>query len=209
MTIIEPSVSLEWITGNSAMRIERAARTCYKSTPGATQESTDDFVKRISLNQGHESVIEHAVASFRIFCDRGISHEIVRHRLASYSQESTRYVNYCKEKHGGGDIQFIHPLDLTPEQLEFSVRAYTIMEGLYNEAIALGMKPQQARDYLPHGVKTELVMTANFREWRHFLKLRTSKAAHPKMRTIAKLIGGVLATHCPALFEEWAFEGLK
>lgn len=202
MTIIELNVELESITANATKLIESAARTCYKSVP--IDESSDDFVYRVSINQGHASVIEHASASFRIICDRGISHEIVRHRIASYSQESTRYVNYRKPKHGDGNIKFIHPLDLTPIQLEFSVRAYVVIEGLYNEAIDLGMTAQQARDYLCNGAKTEILMTANFREWLHFLKLRTSNAAHPKMQVIAKKIGTILAVECPCLFDQYA-----
>jgi thymidylate synthase (FAD) len=202
MIAIEPKVTWEWGTENPTRMIELAARTCYKSEP--SEESSADFVKRIVLQKGHKSVMEHAVASLRIVCDRGISHEIVRHRVASYSQESTRYVNYTKSKHGGGEIQFIHPVGLTPEQWAFSERAYQIEQDLYNEAIRLGMTPQQARDYLPNGVKTELVMTANAREWRDsFLALRTAKSAHPKIIIVAKQAGQLLYNWCPALFEEY------
>jgi thymidylate synthase (FAD) len=202
MKAIQQRVELEWITPDPLYLIERAARTCYKSDP--TTEDSGEFVKRIAINQGHASVIEHASASFRVITDRAIGNEVVRHRIASYSQESTRYVNYTKEKHGGGDIQFIHPLDLTEEQLRFSIRAYKICEALYNRAIKLKMTPQQARDYLPLGTKTEFVMTTNFREWLHFLKLRTSPAAHPKMRVLAKMIGEILAVECSALFGQYA-----
>jgi len=203
MQIIQPSVAIEWATPNPARMIEQAARTCYKSQP--TRESSEDFIKRIVLQNGHKSVMEHVVASVRIICDRGVSHEIVRHRIVSYSQESTRYVNYTKENHGGGDIQFIHPMGLTEAQMRFSERAYQVEQDLYNEAISLGMTPQQARDYLPNGVKTELVMTTNAREWRDsFLMLRTSKAAHPKMRVVAKMTGYLLYDWCPCLFEEYA-----
>jgi thymidylate synthase (FAD) len=200
MTIIEPVVSLEWATPDPARVIELAARTCYKSTPGDKPESTENFVRRISINQGHASVIEHAVASLRFITDRGITHEMVRHRIASYSQESTRYVNYTKDKHGGGDLKFIHPEGLTQEQQNFSCYAFETAQGLYNEAISLGMTPQQARYYLPNGVKTEIVMTANAREWLHFLTLRTSKAAHPNMRVVAQKAGLILADWCPCLF---------
>jgi thymidylate synthase (FAD) len=204
VTIIEPVVSLEWATPNPAKFIELAARTCYKSVPGDKPEATDEFVRRIAVNQGHASVIEHVSASLRFLTDRGITHEIVRHRLASYSQESTRYVNYLKSKHGGGDLRFILPLDLTHDQRAFFLSAYTVVQNLYNHAIDIGMTPQQARDILPNGVKTEIVMTANAREWLHFLKLRTSKAAHPKMRVVAKLAGHILAEWCPCLFSEYA-----
>jgi len=202
MKIIESSVSLEWATPNPAKMIEMAARTCYKSEPSS--EASDDFVKRIVIQKGHKSVMEHVSASLRIITDRGISHEVVRHRLASYSQESTRYVNYTKDNHGAGDIQFLLPLDLTPEQTEFALKAYQTEQDLYNEAIRLGMTPQQARDFLPNGVKTELVMTCNAREWlESFLHLRTSKAAHPKMRVVARQAGYILADWCPCLFEQY------
>jgi thymidylate synthase (FAD) len=202
MEIIEPKVSLEWATLAPARTIEMAARTCYKSIQ--TLGSSEDFVKRIVLQNGHKSVMEHVSASLRIICDRGISHEIVRHRMASYSQESTRYVNYTKEKHGNGNIQFIRPIGLNEEQIKFSERAFQIEQDLYNEAIKLGMNPQQARDFLPNGVKTELVMTANAREWRDsFLALRTADSAHPKMQVIAKMVGYILYDWCPCLFEEY------
>jgi thymidylate synthase (FAD) len=202
MTPIEPKVELIWITPNAAYNIEQACRTCYKSEDAYDPAKTAGFLDKIVNQYHHESVVEHGVASFRIVCDRGITHEIVRHRIASYSQESTRYVNYSKDKHGGGDIKFLHPLDLTPEQLEFSVRAYGIIEGLYNEAIALKMTPQQARDYLPNGVKTEIVMTTNFRSWLNFLELRTAKGAHPKMRVVAKMIQAILVEQVPEIFKE-------
>jgi thymidylate synthase (FAD) len=205
MKIIKPKVTWEWGTENPSRMIELAARTCYKSE--SATEHPDNFVKRIVLQNGHKSVMEHAVASLRIVCDRGISHEIVRHRVASYSQESTRYVNYTKDRHGAGDIQFILPLDLTPEQEAFALKAYETEQNLYNEAVALGMTPQQARDFLPNGVKTELVMTANAREWRDsFLALRTSKAAHPKMRVVAQQAANILYNWCPVLFEEYRKE---
>lgn len=203
MTIIEPVVTMEWATPDPARVIELAARTCYKSAAGDKPESTDEFVRRISINQGHASVIEHAVASLRIITDRGITHEIVRHRIASYSQESTRYVNYTKDKHGGGDLKFIMPLGLNDEQAAYARRAFLLEQDLYNGAIDIGMTPQQARDFLPNGVKTEIVMTANAREWLHFLKLRTSKAAHPKMKVVATLAGDLLSFWCPCLFSEY------
>ncbi len=201
MKAIELNVELLWITPEAAKYIDLATRTAYKSEGNYDPNKTAEFLNRIIKQNHHESVSEHASASFRIFCDRGISHEIVRHRIASYTQESTRYVNYTKDKHGGGDIQFIHPLNLSPEKLEFSIRAYTLIEGLYNEAISLGFTPQEARDYLPNGVKTEIVMTCNFREWMHFIKLRTSKAAHPKIRVIASKIQAILHEQCPEVFE--------
>jgi thymidylate synthase (FAD) len=206
VTIIEPSVTLEWATPEAAKMLERAARTCYKSErlECTTAAETDAFIKRVALQNGHESVIEHVVISTRWVIDRGISHELVRHRLAAFSQESTRYVNYTKDAHGAGDIQFILPLGLTEKQRDFALWAYRLEQDIYNGAIELGMSPQQARDFLPNGVKTELVFTVNAREARHVLRLRTSQAAHPKMRAAAKQFGYLCAEWLPCLFEPWA-----
>ncbi len=201
MTIIEPSVTVEWTSPDPEHFIERAARTSYKSDPSATPESRDTFIRRIAIQNGHESVVEHACASLRFITDRGITHEMVRHRIASYTQESTRYVNYTKDKHGGGDIKFIHPVGLTDVQRAFSVHAFQVEQDIYNDAIALGMTPQQARYYLPNGVRTEIVMTCNAREWRHFLKLRTAAGAHPNMRVVARMAAVHLCAWSPVLFD--------
>lgn len=200
MTIIEPVATLEWSSPLPEHFIERATRTAYKSDPSAAPEDRDTFLRRIIDQNGHESVVEHAVASIRFITDRGITHEIVRHRIASYTQESTRYVNYTKDKHGGGDLRFIHPEGLTEVQRMFSEHAFEVEQNLYNDAIALGMSPQQARYYLPNGVKTEIVMTANAREWRHFLKQRTAKGAHPNMRVVAYQALDILSQWSPLLF---------
>jgi thymidylate synthase (FAD) len=200
MRIIEPSVELLWITPKAAMNVELATRTCYKSEDSYDPAKTAAFLDKIVNQYHHESVIEHGVASFRVITDRGITHEIVRHRIASYSQESTRYVNYAKDKHGGGDIQFILPLGLTQEQEAFVRHAYTVEQNLYLHAIAIGLTPQQARDVLPNGVKTEIVMTLNFRSWLNFFKLRTAKGAHPKMQVVAKMLQAILRKEVPEIF---------
>lgn len=185
--------------GHPEQLIEQAGRTCYKSEDRITPDSSKDFIEKINKLQ-HLSVLEHSCASIRIVTDRGISHEIVRHRIASYSQESTRYVNYCKEKHGSGDIQFILPEGLTEAQEILFLKKYQADQEFYNAAIEAGCTPQQARDGLPNGLKTELVMTCNFREWLHFIALRTAPAAHPKMRTLAKQVQVILQKVSPTVF---------
>lgn len=202
MQIIEPSVELLWVTPNAAYNVEMATRTAYKSEAAYDPEKSPAFLDRVIKQMHHESVVEHACASFRIITDRGITHEIVRHRLASYTQESTRYVNYMKDKHGAGDIKFIPPLvcQFDPAKMEFAKRAFEQEQQVYNDAISFGFTPQEARDFLPNGVKTEIVMTCNFREWLHFLKLRTAPAAHPKMRVVAKMIAAELHKACPEIF---------
>lgn len=169
------------------MLIEEAGRTCYKSnatTP--TVESASKFVQMV-IRRGHESVLEHAGATFRITCDRGITHELVRHRLAAFSQESTRYVNYAKKV----GIQFIHPktaFDMGPQLTEIWERAMAQAEAAYLEMIAYGAPPELARDVLPNSTRTEIVMTCNFREWRHICRLRRAPDAHPQMREVANMI---------------------
>ena len=198
MKIVQPSVELLWITPEPYKHIEMSGRVCYKSEDKITEDSAVKFCAMIK-QRGHESVVEHAVASFRIICDRGITHEIVRHRIASYSQESTRYCNYSKDKFGN-EIAVIEPPDLNFEQREEWGRAMTVAEIAYNNLIDFGCSPQIARSVLPTCLKTEIVMTANFREWMHFIKLRTSPGAHPQIRPIAEGIRKILATYCPTIF---------
>lgn len=179
MNIIDQSWSFEEpIDGLEILKkLERAGRTCYKSEDRITDDSAKKFVAGILKSQ-HLSVIEHQSITVRIITDRGVTHELVRHRICSFSQESTRYVNY--EKKG---IQFIRPVGFYLTEQDKHV-----LERLgehYNRLIAEGHAPQQARYFLPNGLKTEIVMTANLREWRHFFSLRASKPAHPQMRALA------------------------
>lgn len=217
MLLVKPSFTiLTPINANDILkRIEAAGRTCYKSEDKITEDSAIKFVKAI-LTRNHESVIEHESLSVRFICDRGVTHEIVRHRLASYSQESTRYVNY--EKRG---IAFVIPpwVQLDPcEVTDVDDEVRTLMasnrradanwllamhgaEVSYNELLNDGWKPEQARSVLPNSLKTEIVMTANLREWRHFFKLRTSSAAHPQMREVAQPLLDELRSKIPVIFD--------
>lgn len=201
MRIVEQSVHLEWATPEPERIIERAGRTCYKSEEKITEGSAAKFVAMV-LARGHESVIEHASASFRIVCDRGISHEIVRHRLCSYSQESTRYCNYGKSVNDG-QVKFIAPPDLRGHAAKVWRDACIVAEQAYLELLRIGQPPEIARSVLPTCLKTELVMTCNFREWRHFLRLRWSPKAHPQMQEIAHGIRHTLVKLSPACFEEF------
>jgi thymidylate synthase (FAD) len=200
MRIVDPSAELLFVTPNGAELVELAGRVCYKSEDRITPTSAAAFVKMLG-ERGHASVIEHSYATVRIITDRGITHEVVRHRLASYSQESTRYCNYTKGKFGK-EITVLQPSGLPPAALEVWLRAMHEDDVNYADMIAAGATPQQARSVLPTCLKTEIVMTANFREWLHFLKLRTAPAAHPDMQIVAKLIGALLHAACPAIFTE-------
>lgn len=173
--IIETSI--EHIRG-MVSRIERIGRVCYKSEDKITNVSADAFIKKI-IASGHESVIEHEHITVRFICDRGVSHELVRHRIASYSQESTRYCNYSTTKNK--DLQLIHPEGLTVAQKERREAHYWNVQSLYEQEISEGIAPQIARGILPTSLKTEIVMTANLREWRFVTKIRGATGAHPQM----------------------------
>jgi len=180
MQAIQPRVEILTPIGIHDLKlIELAGRTCYKSEEKITVDSTEEFV-RMLIKRGHEAMIEHSMLSVKFTCDRGVSHEIVRHRLASYAQESTRYCNYC-----GYDMQFIEPFDIGEYDYLLWQETCETAEKRYNEMVLKGTSPQWARDILPNSLKTEIVMTANFREWRNFFKLRTSAAAHPQMQQVA------------------------
>ena len=190
MRVIKPYFEiLSEVDGNKILKsIEICGRTCYKSENSITDSSAAVFVGNI-LKRGHESVIEHEKITVRIICDRGVSHEIVRHRIASYSQESTRYCNYQKDKFGN-ELTFIKPVFWEENSSEYNVW-YGVtqkIEKSYMQLINMGAEPQEARSILPNSLKTEIVVTMNLREWRHFFKLRTSQTAHPQMREIAEMI---------------------
>lgn len=214
MKIIEPSFEIvDDINGLEILqRIEKAGRTCYKSEDKITEDSCKAFVASI-MKSGHHSVIEHEKVSVRIICDRGVTHEIVRHRIASYSQESTRYCNYGKGKYGA-EISVIDPCffkdseDPNAERkMEILKYVCSVIEDAYMELVDLGAKAQEARYILPNGTKTEIVMTANLREWRHFFKLRTAPAAHPQMREIAIPMLAEFKEKIPVIFDDIEADG--
>ncbi|MHA1809381.1 MAG: FAD-dependent thymidylate synthase [Candidatus Heimdallarchaeaceae archaeon] len=200
MKIIEPYVELLWITPNAEEQIEFAGRICYKSESKITKDSHKNFINRI-IKSGHHSVIEHASASFKIITDRGIANEIVRHRICSFSQESSRYCLYTSDRFDG-ECSFIAPPNLNKSQYEQWKFACEMAECYYKQMIENGCSAEIARSVLPLCTKTELVMTANFREWRHFINLRWSKAAHPQIRPIAWMIWDRLLNHAPNVFRK-------
>lgn len=183
-------------------RIELAGRVCYKSEDKITDGSAERFVRSL-IQRGHESVLEHEKLTVRFICDRGVSHEIVRHRIASYSQESTRYCNYSKDGFGG-EITVIKPLYLEEGTPSYDCwkDACEIAESAHFDMLEFGCTPQEARSVLPNSLKTEVVMTANLREWRHFLKLRTAPAAHPQMRELTIPLLAELKRWIHAVFDD-------
>lgn len=204
MKIINPSFKfVDEIDGKGILqKIEKAARVCYKSEEKIKEGSAEEFVKGI-LARGHESVIEHEKITVTVICDRGVSHEIVRHRIASYSQESTRYCNYNSGKFGN-ELTVIKPCfwDEKDEKYKIWKQEIEMLEKSYNQLINLGATPQEARSILPNSLKTEIVITMNIREWRHFFKLRTAEAAHPQMKQIARMMLDEFKDKIPILFDD-------
>lgn len=202
MKIIEPSVEIINAPSYETLlsTIETAGRVCYKSEDKIQEGSAEKFVAGI-IKRGHEAVIEHGVLTVKFICDRGVTHEIVRHRIASYCQESTRYCNYSQDKFGN-EITVIRPLFWVEGTYEFDAwrDACRHTETRYFGLLEHGATPQEARSVLPNSLKTEIVMTANIREWRHFIKLRTSERAHPQMRQVACMLANRLAEMYPILF---------
>lgn len=204
-TIVSQSVILKSITPHAEQIIEEAGRCCYKSEGKICPGSAAKMISKL-ITMGHESVLEHASATFMITTDRGITHEMVRHRLASYSQESTRYVDYIIKEDGEAEesksisIKVIPPIGLNGAQMNIWATAMTDAEEAYEKLRQAGCPPQVARDVLPTCLKADIWMTCNFREWRHFIKLRASPKAHPKIRIIAKEIHRLLNQQAPNVF---------
>ena len=180
---------------NLLQDIERIGRVCYKSEHRITSSSAAPFVRNI-IARGHESVLEHISITVRFITDRAIANELVRHRIAAYSQESTRYCNY-KDK-----IEFIYPKNVSDKQLQLIMEACACAATTYQALIADGATPEVARDVLPLCTKTELIATYNLREWRHILRLRTDKAAHPKMRELMQTLLQFFQGLVPIIFDD-------
>jgi thymidylate synthase (FAD) len=202
-----PYVERLFIPDNINELIEKCGRVCYKSETKITKDSSSKFIENI-LSRKHESVIEHGTMSYKVICDRGVSHELVRHRLFSFSQESTRYVNYDAKGY-----QVILPCWMYSNKQSESNSIFfeSTITSIYNYHMLLskGWKPQQARNVLPNALKTEICMTANFRNWRHMLSLRCSEKAHPQAREIALLILKDCYKDIPIIFDDLALKYLK
>ena len=208
MKIINASceiINKDKINGMEILKsIKAVGRTCYKSESNITDDSAKKFVSML-IERGHEAMIEHNAISVRFICDRGVSHELVRHRLASFGQESTRYCNYSKNKFGN-ELTFIKPCFWDEDTIKYD-RWETAMrqaEANYLELIWLGAKPQEARSVLPNSIKTEIVMTMNIREWRHFFSLRCDTPAHPQMRELTIPLLKEMHELIPVVFDDLA-----
>lgn len=186
-------------------QLEKIARVCYKSEDKISSDlsSAKKLIKNL-ISNGHEAMLEHGYLSVKFICDRAISHELVRHRLASFVQESQRYCNYSKDKFGG-EITFIQPWWMDEEDdIGYSTWKKNCLhaEKAYFDMLKLGYSPQQARGVLPNCTKTEIVVTANYREWRHILRLRTTSNAHPDMINMMDGLLTNLKRMIPIIFDD-------
>ena len=220
MNIIKPNFEILTKISEGAIEelkhVERIARICYKSEGNITEdgESAKKLISKLIKN-GHEAMIEHCSLSVKFTVDRGVSHEMVRHRIASFAQESTRYVNYSLEKYGNE----INIIDISggilrdPKMREFDKnkkdeimavweQAMADAEAAYLKLVELGATPQIARSVLPNSTKTEIIITANWREWRNILKLRTPITAHPQMREVMVPLLVELKQLVPVIFDD-------
>lgn len=212
MKIIKPSATVvnpfeEFMTIEQYMKclvehVETVGRVCYKSENNITKDSYEMFVRKL-VDRGHEAMIEHSGFTVRFVVDRGVSHELVRHRIASFAQESTRYCNYGKDK-CGNEISVIEPLFFEKGTGEYDVwrSGMETAEHCYLSLVKQGATPQEARSVLPNSTKTEVAMTANFREWRNFFKLRIAEGAHPQMREVTIPLLRYLQSVCPVVFDD-------
>ena len=195
MEFIKPSFEIiDSLAGKSIIKkIEKCGRVCYKSENRITEDSAEKFIRGL-VKSGHESVLEHVSVTVKFVISRAIANEIVRHRIASYSQESTRYCNY------GGGITVIMPEHV--DNILCYVQACEHAEESYTDLLSSGAKPEIARGVLPNDLKTELVMTANLREWRHFFKLRCDSHAHPELRRVTIPLLEEFYLRIPVVFED-------
>lgn len=183
-------------------KIERVARVCYKSEDKIGEGTAERMVKAL-IKRGHEAMLEHFSFSVKFTVDRGVSHELVRHRVASFAQESTRYCNYGHE----GEITVIKPLYLSDCGEDYNLwrKACVVAEKQYLDMLAYRFSPQEARAVLPNSLKTEVVMTANLREWRHFFSLRacgTTGKPHPQMLEVAVPLLKEVKSLIPVVFDD-------
>ncbi len=192
-------------------QLEKIARTCYKSEDKITA-STDSAKKLIGnlIKNGHEAMLEHGYLTVKFICDRAISHEIVRHRMASFAQESQRYCNYSKDKFDG-HVTFVQPWWMDDSDVGYPIWKNSCLqaEKAYFDLLDEGYSPQQARMVLPNCTKTEIIVTANYREWRHILKLRTAPDAHPDMRALMLELLRTLHFQLPVIFDDIHLEEVK
>lgn len=207
MQLIEPEVFVEDYDGKEIMRrIERACRICYRSEDKITDTSYKNLLKNC-INRGHESVLEHEKISVKLVGDIGTYKDLTRHRIASFSVESTRYCNYGKDKFGN-ELKFMRPVHIEEGTKEYRIweECMKNVEKAYIEMSSLGALPDQLRMLLPHSTAAEYALTANIREWRHILSLRCSSHTHPAIRQLLIPLLLKFKEDMPELFAEVEYD---
>ena len=208
-------IGKDQIEGHKILKhIEKIARTCYKSEDLINDESAEKMIKKL-IKLNHLAMIEHASVSVLFTCDRGVTHEIVRHRVASYAQESTRYVNYSKDKFGNeiGYIDIAGGIALDTKMKDLPVETINAIISEWNQAcidaekhymkmLELGATPQIARSVLNNSTKSDINVTMNLREWRHFFELRCDTPAHPQMRELVIPLLKEMSEVIPIVFDD-------
>ena len=203
MRIIDPIIEVYFHTPEGEFPeqfLERVGRTCYKSEDRITEDSAPKFIKML-VRRGHHAMLEHCVASAHLVCNRGVTHELVRHRLASYAQESTRYCDYTSDGHGN-EVTFIIPPELTGADFGVWHDAMRESEKVYQLLRRRNVPPQIARGVLPIDLKTEIWITANLREWMHIFKLRCASTAHPHIRKLMTQALEEFVAFVPSMFAD-------
>lgn len=207
MKIIKPVIEVENYDGIKIMKnIERACRTCYRSEGLITEDSYKKLLNNC-INRGHESVLEHEKITIRMACDIGVYKDLTRHRFGSFSIESTRYCNYGKDKFDN-EIKFIEPCNIDRGTVEYAhwLNVMQVIDNTYNELSRIGCTPDQMRMILPHSTAAQVTMTANIREWRHILDLRTKKMTHPSIRQLLIPLLLKFKSDMPELFDSIEYD---
>ena len=206
MRIVEPWIKVEKIDGIKIMkRLERACRTCYRSEGSITEDSYKRLLNNC-ITRGHESVLEHEKVTVRIYNDVGSYKDLTRHRFGSFSVESTRYCSYDKDKYGN-EIAFINPIYIEDEKMyEVWKKTMQEIENGYIKMKELGATTDMCRELLPHSTAAEYTMTANIREWKHILSLRTTKHVHPSIRQVLIPLLKYFKEEMPEIFDDVAYD---
>lgn len=206
MRVEKAHIKLPAIDGNDVLKkLERYGRVCYKSEDKFSMEDGGHGLLKTIIAKNHASVLEHEKLTLLFVIDRGVSHELVRHRMASYSQESTRYCNYSKEKFGR-EITVIKPVFFKEDKQTIWEETMSAIEKSYFKLLDKGAKPEEARSILPNSLKTEIVMTMNYRSLRNFLQLRCQPSAHPQIKEVAIPLLLHLQKELPPLFADIEYD---
>ena len=202
MKIIEPSVKiLTPIDGKTILKhLEECGRTCYQSHDNTTEDSAERLLRQI-IKSGHESVLEHFLITVKMQMDIGAYNDITRHRLASFSIESTRWCNYSKGTFGT-ELKFMKPCNIEGELYDDWLKTMEYIEKMYMQMAEKGAAPDQLRMILPHSTAAEVCMSANLREWRHIFRLRTAKNAHPSVQQVMNMLLAEFKKKIPVIFDD-------